>query len=246
MRFSKNLSIFKKVKRNKYTKIIYLLLLILLSPSCESTENIKEVRISEQEAEKAISLLYADSIALSKENFIIHSDDVLPLFSPALDDYGMDIVRYDELLNNAADELASLLTEASLPVFDYLSSYQYQVASATNSLIEANLFMQNRNALIDAITPMIRENIENGKDDFLSVYDAILLECEILRKNYLNLENVGVKDNLRPIEDFDWDEVALFCSSMVYHSLQQSEEELRNRPLSQQSNMLYTYFWEEI
>ena len=230
----------------KYIKTILSLLLMVLLTACQSTEDMAKSMITREEAEMAIEVLYKDSIALTREDFNLDSDDVSQLFPSALEAYRERLARFDVLYDNAATALADLLNDAVKNTLPVLDSYDYSLENPNQSLVESNLFSSNRIQIINLTRPGILSYIRNHGKSFEAAYNELIFECSVLRANYENLENVGITSPLKEIGQFNYGQAASFAADRLYGSLYQSEIRLRNMPLSQQDNDIYRYFWEEL
>ena len=233
------------VKKVKYTKTILLLLIVAIS-SCTATEEAYESSITREDAKEALGLLYSDSLALSEETFSFSEDELLNLFPPELSAYSNKLFRFSRLMESSSDALKELLDGAAGKAFEALHSFDYKLYHPNESLIDSDLFSSNKASLIGFIRPVIASYIEENKTKFEEEYKALLFECEVLKENYENLHKVGYQESLRDIGPFDYEKAADYAASELYDSLSQSEIRLRNTPLSQQSNPLYSYFWEEL
>lgn len=229
----------------KYTKII-LLLLLLLTAGCNTTEEVQQSTITIEEAEEALALLYHDTIALSISSFYISEEDVAPLFPASLADYSDTLYRYSRLQKDASTSLKDLLNAAAMHALDALDGFSYVAAHPKESLIDSDLFSSNESTIISYIRPIIASYIGEKNTLFENVYRELLFECDVLKKNYENLHKVGHEQSLGEIGPFDYGKASEYVAQMVYQELYQNEIKLRNTPLSQQSNPLYAYFWEEL
>ena len=229
----------------KYTKII-LILLLLLTAGCNTTEEVQQSTITIEEAEEALAMLYHDTIALSISSFYISEEDVAPLFPTSLADYSDTLYRYSRLQKDASTSLKDLLNAAAMHALDALDGFSYVAAHPKESLIDSDLFSSNESTIISYIRPIIASYIGEKNTLFENVYRELLFECDVLKKNYENLHKVGHEQSLREIGPFDYGKASEYVAQMVYQELYQNEIKLRNTPLSQQSNPLYAYFWEEL
>lgn len=232
--------------KRKFIKTIEILMLILLFSSCVSQNGRGNTQIKNEDAMDAIDMLYSDSIDLAINNFSLSDEDVRPLFPQTLFDYEELFSRFQSLYDDAKDDLIALLEGAAKYALSDLYDFPYNTYDPVQMLREANLFSENRLRLLNELERDARLYISLKGAEFISSYNALKFECDIIKKNQDNLETVGFSSSLENIGDLDFNAASLFVAERSYMELYQSELRLRNLPLSLHDDSRYALFWEAL
>ena len=229
--------------------ITALLAILMIFTSCSSTETEvpmteEELRIQRETRLDALELITGDTIVMTRSHLKFPETEIRKMIPPSLLKYSEYLPLYDSLLSAYLESLRETAERASL-----------EALSVLEKVIEIDV--ENPDYYMDhPITPLIREMYEDEisaavtgyvTDNYeteMEAYDILELECKIIKANYDNLNRLGEKIELGEPEPVDTITYTSYITERIFSTLLQCETYLRNKPLSEVDNPLYSVFWE--
>ena len=229
--------------------IAAILAILVIFTSCASTETEvplteEELRIQKETRLDALELITGDTIVMTRSHLKFPQSEIRRMIPQSLLKYSEYLPLYDSLLSAYLESLTETAERAS-----------QEALSVLEGLIEIDI--DNPEYYIsNPITPLLRENYEDQVDEAvrkyvtenyeteMEAYDRLELECKIIKANYDNLNRIGENIELGEPEPVDTDLYSSYITERIFSTLLQCETYLRNKPLSEVDNPLYSVFWE--
>ena len=222
---------------------------LLIFTSCASTEDEtplteEELRIQRETRLDALELITGDTIVMTRSHLKFPESEIRKMIPSSLLKYSEYLPLYDSLLSAYLDALSETAERAS-----------QEALTELEGMIEIDLEDPDK-YISSPITPLIREKYEDkvgeavekyvteNYETELAAYNVLELECKIIKANYNNLNKLGENIVLGEPEPVDIDMYTDYITERIFSTLMQCETYLRNKPLSEVDNPLYSVFWE--
>ena len=229
--------------------IIAIMATLLVFTSCASTEDEvpmteEELRIQKETRLDALELITGDTIVMTRSHLTFPEAEIRKMIPPSLLKYSEYLPLYDSLLSAYLESLIDTAYKAS-----------QEALTVLENIIELEIDNPEK-YMSEPITPLLRENYELDVDDAvrkyvtenyeteMEAYNVLELECRIIKANYNNLNRLGEDIELGEPEPVDMDLYTSYITERIFSTLQQCETYLRNKPLAEVDNPLYSVFWE--
>lgn len=217
--------------------------------SCSSTEvevplTEEELRIQRETRLDALELITGDTIVMTRSHLKFPEPEIRKMIPPSLLKYSEYLPLYDSLLSAYLDSLIDTAYKASQEALTVLESI------IEIDIEDPDVYISN------PITPLLRERYGKAVDDAvrkyvtenyeteMEAYNILELECKIIKANYNNLNRLGENIELGEPEPVDTDLYTGYITERIFSTLLQCETYLRNKPLAEVDNHLYSVFWE--
>ena len=222
---------------------------LLILTSCATTEDEvpmteEELRIQRETRLDALELITGDTIVMTRTHLTFPEQEIRKMIPQSLLKYSEYLPLYDSLLSAYLDSLIDTADKAA-----------QEALTVLENIIEIDI-EDPEMYITSPITPLIRERYEQDVADAvgryvtenyeteMEAYNVLELECKIIKANYNNLNRLGENIELGEPEPVDVDLYTGYITERIFSTLLQCETYLRNKPLSEVDNPLYSVFWE--
>ena len=222
---------------------------LLIFTSCATTEDEvpmteEELRIQRETRLDALELITGDTIVMTRTHLTFPEQEIRKMIPQSLLKYSEYLPLYDSLLSAYLDSLIDTANKAA-----------QEALTVLENIIEIDI-EDPEMYITSPITPLIRERYEQDVADAvgryvtenyeteMEAYNVLELECKIIKANYNNLNRLGENIELGEPEPVDVDLYTGYITERIFSTLLQCETYLRNKPLSEVDNPLYSVFWE--
>ena len=222
---------------------------LLIFTSCATTEDEvpmteEELRIQRETRLDALELITGDTIVMTRTHLTFPEQEIRKMIPQSLLKYSEYLPLYDSLLSAYLDSLIDTADKAA-----------QEALTVLENIIEIDIDDPEM-YITSPITPLIRERYEQDVADAvgryvtenyeteMEAYNVLELECKIIKANYNNLNRLGENIELGEPEPVDVDLYTGYITERIFSTLLQCETYLRNKPLSEVDNPLYSVFWE--
>ena len=223
------------------SRCFVLMLALLLLLSCQSTAEKPEDAIANEIA--AVLVLSEDMV---NREMSVDREAIADLIPSSYSCYEKFVPMYSVYKEQYASSLSSIVVSVLDSPDDIIRSEVSVLSANPGRFIESDTSLSSelRSQCYDRVRSCLFDELEARRDDLERAFAPSFDEFESIRLAYLNLLSSGYRGEIPENAGMvDIEDLAEYAAECYFVSLEDAERTLKNRPLSEASDPIYTVFW---
>ena len=230
-------------------KLIILILAVTMAVGCSTTkETNQEIPVYDTSSLKNVfQVLVGDCLSTVDGYAAFSQSEIYSMLDDSVKAYEGYLPLYDVLMASYIQEIQSVAESSSIWALNALSDLDLELPENLSPYLKEEMIMEYiESETRPKMEAMLSNHISAIMDKADEKWNIFATECGIIKANYDNLNQLGFVLFLPEVKPIAAVQISSLVLNKLYFALESTENYLKNRPLSENDNPVYSVFWQEV